>query len=235
MVGCCGFPVARGRYYRHLDAVEVQKTFYDLPRKETLVRWKDEAPPGFVFTVKAFQVLTHPWKSPTYRRMKRNPATFGDPEKFGFFRPTREVRRAWEMFHEIVVRTLNPAFVVFQTPASFSESEEHVLAAVNFFKDLLDNYDLRTAIGWEPRGRWRRETLRRIFTETGVVHVVDPFRGGALTSGIHYFRLHGIGGYRYRYTGEDLRRLREITGEGYVMFNNVYMWENALEFRSLLS
>jgi len=234
-VGCCGFPVARSRCYRHLDAVEVQKTFYALPREETLRRWKDEAPERFVFTVKAFQVITHPWHSPTYRRMKSDPATFGDPANFGFFRPTREVRRAWEMFYETVVKTLNPEVVVFQTPASFSESEEHVLRVINFFIDLLDNYDLCASVGWEPRGRWREETLRRIFNAVDIIHVVDPFKDKPLTSGMQYFRLHGMGGYRYRYTGEDLRSLREIAKEGYVMFNNVYMWDNALEFRSLLS
>ena len=43
-VGCCGFPVKREIYYKTFPAVEIQQTFYQLPRTDTGRRWKAEAP-----------------------------------------------------------------------------------------------------------------------------------------------------------------------------------------------
>ena len=48
------------RYYaERFPAVEINNTFYRLPGRETLVRWADEVPPGFVFVLKASQRITH--------------------------------------------------------------------------------------------------------------------------------------------------------------------------------
>ncbi|MDI3299633.1 MAG: DUF72 domain-containing protein, partial [Bacillota bacterium] len=58
-VGCCGFPEARELYYREFPLVEVQQTFYQLPRPATAERWRQEAPPGFLFAMKAWQLITH--------------------------------------------------------------------------------------------------------------------------------------------------------------------------------
>ncbi|MET1127893.1 MAG: DUF72 domain-containing protein, partial [Thermoproteota archaeon] len=63
--GCCGFPLSRKRYFERFNVVEVQQTFYDPPSADTLRRWREEAPKGFVFTVKAWQAVTHPSSSPT--------------------------------------------------------------------------------------------------------------------------------------------------------------------------
>lgn len=58
-IGWCGFPVAQKRYYGALPCVEVQQTFYQPPQSSTLRRWRNEAPEGFLFTVKAWQFITH--------------------------------------------------------------------------------------------------------------------------------------------------------------------------------
>ena len=47
LVGTCGFPKARARCYAELDVVEVQQTFYEPPRVETLQKWRAEAPVWF--------------------------------------------------------------------------------------------------------------------------------------------------------------------------------------------
>jgi uncharacterized protein YecE (DUF72 family) len=39
--------------------VEVNSTFYRLPRRDAVARWVDQTPPGFVFSVKASRYLTH--------------------------------------------------------------------------------------------------------------------------------------------------------------------------------
>lgn len=49
----------RLRYYAaHFDTVEVDSTFYALPNSSTASLWVERTPPGFVFHVKAFGMLT---------------------------------------------------------------------------------------------------------------------------------------------------------------------------------
>jgi uncharacterized protein YecE (DUF72 family) len=105
-------------------------------------------------------------------------------------------------------------------------------------------------LGWEPRGDWL-ENPDKILDVVGrfrnVIHIVDPFRAKpSLIRDKLYFRLHGIGGgevnYKYKYTDEDLSMLREMimdynvrgASEFYVMFNNVYMAEDASKFKSMM-
>jgi len=46
-------------YGTQFRTVEINNTFYRLPARETLLRWADEVPPGFVFVLKASQRITH--------------------------------------------------------------------------------------------------------------------------------------------------------------------------------
>ena len=46
-------------YAREFRTVEINKSFYRLPEKMTFARWKELAPPGFVFAVKASRFITH--------------------------------------------------------------------------------------------------------------------------------------------------------------------------------
>ena len=45
-------------YMRHFDAVEINNSFYRLPKPETFTAWRDQAPPGFCYAVKANRFLT---------------------------------------------------------------------------------------------------------------------------------------------------------------------------------
>ena len=48
------------RYYAdHFQTVEINNTFYQLPKKETLTSWGKSVPSGFIFTVKASRYITH--------------------------------------------------------------------------------------------------------------------------------------------------------------------------------
>jgi uncharacterized protein YecE (DUF72 family) len=42
-----------------LNTVEVNRSFFQLPQKEVLARWRDAVKSGFVFTVKASRYITH--------------------------------------------------------------------------------------------------------------------------------------------------------------------------------
>src|ERR1044071_2787802 len=113
-VGCCGFRSSREAYYELLDSVEVQHTFYQPPQGSTLRRWGEEAPAGFEFALKAWQLVTHLPSSPTYRRLKR-PLNEEQREGAGFFRPTEAVRKDREVPRE-GARAVKGRAVLFQCP-----------------------------------------------------------------------------------------------------------------------
>jgi len=48
------------RYYAgKLSAVEINNTFYRMPRSEMLSKWAEQVPDGFLFALKASQQITH--------------------------------------------------------------------------------------------------------------------------------------------------------------------------------
>jgi len=86
-------------------------------------------------------------------------------------------------------------------------------------------------------GSWQPEEIAELCRDLDLVHCVDPFQAESVTRGLRYYRLHGIGGYRYEYTDEDLRTLfqrRPKEAATYFMFNNVSMFDDAVQFRKLL-
>ena len=231
-VGCCGFRKARRVYFEHFDLVEIQQTFYKLPRVATAQRWREEAPASFTFTLKAWQLITHEPASPTYRK-----AGLAIPEaerdRYGSFRPTDEVREAWQRTLEIA-GALNARVVVFQCPGRFTPTEEHVHNLRTFF-DQADRNGMRFA--WEPRGEWPDGLVQGLCRDLDLIHCVDPFQRLPTWGEPAYFRLHGRTGYRYHYTDEDLLQLKtwcEQYPEVYCLFNNVYMWESASRFQELI-
>jgi uncharacterized protein YecE (DUF72 family) len=48
-----------GFYCRRFRSVEINNSFYHLPTKAALEHWRDTAPAGFVFSVKASRYITH--------------------------------------------------------------------------------------------------------------------------------------------------------------------------------
>jgi uncharacterized protein YecE (DUF72 family) len=46
-------------YARHFDTVEVNMTFYRLPKEPVVARWVSESPEGFTFAVKVSRYITH--------------------------------------------------------------------------------------------------------------------------------------------------------------------------------
>ncbi|MGH8729331.1 MAG: DUF72 domain-containing protein [Burkholderiales bacterium] len=124
--------------------------------------------------------------------------------------------------------------IVFQCPASFSPTQVHIENLRRFFR-AIENDARDFLLGWEPRGEWPEETVRELCSELSLLHVVDPFKAKPVTAKINYYRLHGIGGYRYRYTDSDLSTLLSTCyGTTYCLFNNVSMIEDARRFLALI-
>jgi len=241
-VGCCGFPVARERYFRTFTLVELQNTFYDLPTEDEAQRLRNSIPSNAIVTMKAWQVITHPCTSPTWKRMKRKPS--GDLQRYGYLKPTKENLEAWESVVRIA-KILDAKAIVLQTPPSFGYSEENLRNVLEFFSTI----ERTILVCWEPRGTWRnhREAIAKV-VELGIVHVTDLLKEDPVlgSNKVLYTRLHGLGpgevNYRYRYTDEDLKKLcakiKNYLGTvdvAYVLFNNIYMFNDAQRFREIVS
>jgi uncharacterized protein YecE (DUF72 family) len=230
-VGCCGFRSSRATYFEQLDSVEVQHTFYQPPQVSTLRRWREEAPAGFEFTLKAWMLVTHQASSPTYRRLKRT-LTEEEKEGAGFFRPSEVVRGAWALTRECAA-ALGARALLFQCPASFKPTTENVENLRRFFRGAERG---ELTFCWEPRGGWPRELVRELCEELVLWHAVDPFSERTETPGRCYFRLHGRKGWRYKYEDGELEELHSMLPRGaasYVFFNNVHMRDDARRFKEL--
>ena len=233
-VGCCGFPLKKTEYFQKFPVVEIQTVFYQPPAKiETVEKWRRTAPSEAEFTVKAWQLITHPSSSPTYRRLKiRIPES--KRENYGFFKPTKEVFEAWEKTRE-VAKTLEAKIIVFQCPASFEPEEENIENLRTFFKKVKkENF----IFVWEPRGKWEVGSIKNLCQELNLVHCADPFKQKPSFGKINYFRLHGKPGYNlsYQYTDPDLNKLEEMCDKeiNYCMFNNLSMARDAQRFEQII-
>mgnify|MGYP000038164221 CR=1 FL=1 len=244
IVGTCGWSVRGGKeaYFKTFKLIELQETFYKLPKVSTVEKWRKIAPEDFEFTVKAWQVMTHPPTSPTWRKakLKISPEL---KDKYGNLKPTEENFKAWENVLEIC-KALRATVCIFQTPPSFKYSSENESNVIQFFSSIKRN-SLR--LGWEPRGTWHdhMDRVKELCKSLDLIHVVDVLkRRPTYVGDVCYFRLHGLGrgevNYRYKYTDEDLAKLASIVKgyvnqgcEVYVLFNNVYMRDDALRFKEV--
>lgn len=231
-VGTCGFAMGQPEYYRTFPVVEIQQTFYKLPRIATGARWRAGAPTGFELTMKAWQLITHEPSSPTYRRLAR-PIPHESKDHYGAFRPTEEVAAAWTQTRALAT-ALGASIIVFQCPPRFTPTPEHIENLRRFFT-TIDRTGWHAA--WEPRGDWTADTIQGLCRELDLVHVVDPLKETPRHGAIRYFRLHGLTGYRYVHTDQDLDRLEDACRGDlptYCLFNNLFMAEDALRFQTLL-
>lgn len=231
-IGCCGFRLSQAEYVKRFSAVEVQQTFYQPPQVKTLERWRADAPPDFEFTLKAWQLITHEARSPTYRRLKRE-LTETEKEEAGSFRPTAIVQAAWEVTLACA-EALKATRVLFQCPSSFTPTSEHVRNLREFFTRIKRPRNLSCL--WEPRGNWPAQLISELCRELDLTHVVDPYAARTLTPERCYYRLHGRTGWRYQYEDDELSELITMLppkGVSYVFFNNVRMLDDATRFQQL--
>ncbi|HWP39889.1 MAG TPA: DUF72 domain-containing protein [Tepidisphaeraceae bacterium] len=231
--------MARSAYFRIFTLTEVQQTFYHPPQTQTLERWRDEAPANFEFTLKAWQLITHPATSPTYRRLRRAIA----PSQRGFygaFQPTAQVLEAWQTTLS-AARALAARIIVFQSPSSFIPSQQNIANLRAFFTTIQpERADMMC--GWESRGSWPADLVARLVGELNLIWITDPFvTVGQTDQPIRYFRLHGRPGTNYRYSYSDaelqqlLRWCRAVPArQTYVLFNNTAMVADAQRFLRLI-
>lgn len=237
MIGCCGWSEAQSKYFADFPAIELQSTFYEPPSIGLARQWRSRAPVSFHFCLKAWQLITHTPASPTYRKLKSklSPA---EHELVGSFRPTEQVTLAWERTAAIA-RALEAQVVLFQCPASFRPEPENLQNLRRFFSQIRREC---LELAWEPRGDWPPDLVTALCRDLDLLHCLDPLATDPTGGPAPYWRLHGKGGYRYRYSDEDLTQLRQVldkavmrsAGPRYIFFNNVRMKEDALRFQQIL-
>jgi uncharacterized protein YecE (DUF72 family) len=231
-VGCCGFPCSRKEYFSQFKLVEVQQTFYKMPKLETALSWRQQAPPDFEFSLKAWQLITHPPSNPTYRKAGIQIPS-GKQEHYGFFRPSDEVHKAWEETRQWA-QALRARVIVFQCPASFEENRQNIDNLISFLQVVGRTEFL---FAWEPRGKWSDRVIQDLCRQLGLIHCVDLSVRMPLYGQPWYLRLHGPPRYRHRYSEEELIQLKSLIQdrESYVLFNNINMYHDALAFDRLLT
>ncbi len=237
LIGCCGWPEGKAKYFAHFPAVELQSTFYEPPSLVLAEKWRALAPPSFLFCIKAWQLITHPGSSPTYRRLKSR-LSAEEHELVGAFRPTEQVWLAWERTAAIA-ESLRASVILFQCPPSFQPTRENIANFREFFGKVIRG---ASTLAWEPRGDWPDELVGDLCSEFNLLHCYDPLQQKAIPGRPAYWRLHGKGGYSYKYSDADLTALartrREYTEAlshaPFLFFNNIWMKDDAMRFQDIL-
>jgi uncharacterized protein YecE (DUF72 family) len=190
-------------YARLFDTVEVNNSFYRLPSERTFRASAAQAPPGFLFAVKASRYLTH------LKKLK-------DPEQ-----PLENILSR--------ARLLGPHLgpVLYQLPPNWRCDRERL----RHFLQLLP-FDITHVMEFRDPS-WYTEAVRDLLTEYGVGFCIHDLRGVAspewVTAPAVYIRFHGPTARAYAggYSPSHLRRwARKIEGyrqaghDVYAYFNN---------------
>jgi uncharacterized protein YecE (DUF72 family) len=170
-------------YARHFDTVEVNNTFYRLPRPEAVARWVEQTPPGFVFAVKASRYLTH------VRRL-------------------RELGEGVQSFYaciEPLVRSAKLGPVLWQLPPNFKRDDDRLATACAAFPPGRHCFEFR-------HPSWFVDDVYAILREHGVALVigdrpeVKDFQAYVFTTDWTFVRFHyGSRGRRGNYSESELK------------------------------
>lgn len=235
-VGCAGFSMKLSDYFKRFNLVEVQESFFDPPTERTLARWRREAPEGFAFSIRAWQLITHPSTYPGYQRIRR-PWEQAARDRYGSFQHTEQTQWAWEVV-ERAARILDAKAIVFHTPASFTPTRQNRENLVRFF-DSIERGPYRLI--WEPDGIWDEQETEALCRECGLVAAVDPLLSRPFSGDAFYFRMREKTRGRGAYTEDDFFDIRatapdadEKDGEGFFVWQTPDAARDAYRFAKWL-
>ena len=207
-------------YARHFKVVEINSTYYAIPKPATFERMAENTPPDFGFMVKAYSGMTH---------------------------ERTDNKSVFDQFEEAIqplVEAQKFKGVLAQFPWSFKNVEEN-RKYLKMFRDRLAKYPLIVEF---RHISWTSEPMFSFLRELGISYcaVDEPNLPGLVppnveaTSNLGYVRFHGRnaktwwGGdsaqrYNYLYTEQELqewspkiKQLAASTDETYVFFNNCH-------------
>lgn len=207
-------------YREHFDTVELNNSFYHLPKPPALEAWRDSSPEGFCFAVKGSRFLTH---------MKK----LRDPEQ-GLQRFLDAV--------EILGEKLGP--ILFQLPPNW----ERDLERLEHFLDVLPRYHRYAFEFRNPT--WNTPETYALLAKYNAAYCIFDLAGFQspieITADLSYVRLHGPGGkYQGSYSDDALRSWAERIRDWqkrlpavYVYFDNDdsgFAPQNALRLKDLVN
>ncbi len=197
-IGFSGLPSKRQlKKAGTLAFVEVQETFHQGVRPQTLAKRREELPDRLGLVIRAHRDLTF--------SRKDDPAA-------GLLRDTETVERAWASTLTSA-RAARAAAVLLRSPADLTPTQRH-RDALNAAGARLAQELPGTFAIWEPRGLWGPEELVEVAGEAGFIPAFDPLTDEPpVDEGPAFFRLAGPGGLRARYGQEDLIEILELALE----------------------
>jgi uncharacterized protein YecE (DUF72 family) len=227
-------------YSKYFKTVEVNYSFYHLPRVSTYQKWFEKTPKDFIFAIKASRFITH---------IKR----------------LQNVDDAWKQFLEntlVLKEKLGP--ILFQFPPSFKADKENLQRLKSFLK-LLSDYSLPTThypLNSLPTThyplKYAFEFRHQTWCDKKIYDLLKKYKSAwviadssrypkteTTTIDFVYIRMHGPGiMFASKYSKKELEKLaqkiKHWQKEGkdvYVYFNNDfsgYAVENAKELQQIL-
>jgi len=173
-------------YARHFDTVEINATFYRLPRREAVANWVTGSPPGFVFAVKMSRYITH---------IKR----------------LQDVGSGVRLFYDRIaplVRSPKLGPVLWQLPATFRRDDERLASALEALPPGRHCFEFRHESWFVPE-------VTALLREHGAALVIGdhpqrPFQTHELTADWTFVRFHaGTRGQRGNYSRSELEEWAE--------------------------
>jgi len=203
-------------YSKAFNFVEVNSTFYQIPRLEEVERWRKLVPSDFEFAVRAHRSITHEHK----------------------LQPVEESLEAFEKMKKIC-DILNAEILQFQTPLTFKPTQN----SIDNLRTFLSSVDLgRLRIALEIRGKGDSKLpseLIKTMQDYSMIHCVDLSKGEmpAYESDTLYTRLFGKGRHNvYQPTDAELaeidrRALGAKTQKTAMSFHFVRMYKDAARMK----
>ncbi|MFP4533253.1 MAG: DUF72 domain-containing protein [Desulfobacterales bacterium] len=205
-------------YMERFHTVEINNTFYKLPDQNTFRKWRDEAPDGFIYAVKASRYITH------MKKLK-------DPEQ-----PVENFLGHAGCLGD----KLGP--VLFQLPPRWKLNIDRLQAFLTGLpEDCQFAFEFRDDTWWDDRVY---ELLRRHNAAFCLFDLEGRQTPAVLTANFTYVRLHGPErAYRGKYSDSALSEwaeyFKKLINQGlavYCYFDNDekgYAAQNALRLKEL--
>jgi uncharacterized protein YecE (DUF72 family) len=189
-------------YARHFDTVEVNATFYRLPRESAVANWVCESPDGFLLAVKMSRYVTH---------IKR----------------LRDLAPSLELFYSRIrplVRSPKLGPVLWQLPGTFRRDDERLAEALSALPPGRHCFEFR-------HESWFVDEVYELLRAGNAALVIGdtperPFQAHELTADWTFIRFHhGTRGRRSNYSERELEEWAQRI-EGWAADADVYAYFN---------